>query len=511
MDIQTLLFAITSTSMVLAITMGLIGYGSRHNSMTLWTLAVMLNATAFLAFILRPQIGEPVSVLVGNALITASLAVFAVGWSRFQGRQLATWLVWLPVPVTVIASLSLLGDIAGRVIANGAIVWLQCLFLLVLLLRGRRSTPGVGQYIVAAGLMMPLLIHPVRIIGVLLDPAAVVSLTSASPVQTLLFLASLHGLILMVIGIIVAVRERAEAELRLSEQKFRAYVEDAYDVIYTLNLKGEFQYLSPNLQEVLGHRPEDVIGRHFSAYIHSDDLPRCLAFLQRLLATREKQSGLEYRVRHKRGDWCWHMSNASPLLDDAGELVGMLGIGRDISDRKENEARISYLAHYDPLTDLPNRTLLFDRLQQALREAERDGTQVAVLFIDLDRFKPINDTHGHAIGDQVLQAAAARLLAAVRASDSVGRIGGDEFLVLLPRVDGCDCVLAVADKITAALCEPIAVDDLQLTLSCSVGAALYPRHGHDITSLVGHADQAMYRAKQAGRDQTRFGESDEAP
>jgi PAS domain S-box-containing protein len=169
--------------------------------------------------------------------------------------------------------------------------------------------------------------------------------------------------------------KRAATELRLSEQRFRTFVEDANDIIYTLNLAGELEYLSPNLREILGHDPADFLGQYIAAIVHPDDLPSCQAFLHRLLNTRQKQSGLEYRVRHQDGDWRWHVTNASPLLDSAGNLIGMFGIAHDISERKVNEAHISHRAHYDALTDLPNRALFFDRLQQALHGCHRAPTQ----------------------------------------------------------------------------------------------------------------------------------------
>ena len=140
-------------------------------------------------------------------------------------------------------------------------------------------------------------------------------------------------------------QKHIEEELRLSEQKFRTFVEDANDIIYTLNLAGEFQYLSPNLREILGFDPADFLGQYIASIVHPDDLQSCRAFLMRLLETKQKQSGLEYRVRHQDGDWRWHVTNASPLLDPDGTLIGMLGIAHDISERKANEAHISHLAH----------------------------------------------------------------------------------------------------------------------------------------------------------------------
>lgn len=301
-------------------------------------------------------------------------------------------------------------------------------------------------------------------------------------------------------------QKHIEEELRLSEQKFRTFVEQANDIIYTLNPDGEFQYLSPNLREILGHDPADFLGQYIASIVHPDDLQSCQDFLLRLIKTRKKQSGLEYRVRHQNGEWRWHVTNASPLLDPAGKLIGMLGIAHDISERKANEAQITHLAHYDGLTDLLNRTLLFDRVQQALRDAERNQFQVGLMFVDLDSFKPINDTHGHAVGDQVLRGVAVRLLQSVRKSDSVGRVGGDEFLILLPRITNSESALKLGNKIIRALREPFHVGDLNLEIACSIGIALFPEHGRDPITLERRADQAMYQAKQRGGAMARLAE-----
>lgn len=171
---------------------------------------------------------------------------------------------------------------------------------------------------------------------------------------------------------------------------------------------------------------------------------------------------------------------------------------------QDNEARMRHMAQHDPLTGLPNRALFSDRLQQALRAAARDGHSAAVMFVDLDQFKPINDVHGHAVGDAVLQTLAGRLVSCVRASDTVARIGGDEFVVLLRNVDGPEGALAVAEKIRGSVREPVRLADRAIQCTVSVGAALYPQHGSDDVTLCHHADLAMYAAKEAGRDRCRM-------
>ncbi|MBK1735464.1 hypothetical protein CKO15_09245 [Halorhodospira abdelmalekii] len=301
----------------------------------------------------------------------------------------------------------------------------------------------------------------------------------------------------------ITLRKAAERELRVNEEKFRTLVEDANDIIYTLNMGGVFEYVTPNIREILAHEPEDLVGRHFSSIVHPNDLPACQSFLQRLVETGDKQSGLEYRVRHQREGWHWHVSNASPLRDKEGSIIGMLGIAHDVTERKRNEDEITRMAHYDGLTELPNRALLFSRLRQALAEAQQQGKQLALLFVDLDRFKPINDIHGHAVGDQVLREAAQRLLRTVRASDTVSRIGGDEFIILLPGLQRGEHAIKVAENIRGALQKSFFINGLRLQVASSIGVACYPEHGQSGEELAHCADLAMYHAKESGSDQIR--------
>jgi diguanylate cyclase (GGDEF)-like protein/PAS domain S-box-containing protein len=296
-------------------------------------------------------------------------------------------------------------------------------------------------------------------------------------------------------------RKAAEAQLRINEEKFRTFVEDANDIIYTLSMDGVFQYISPNIAEILKLPPEGFVGCHFATIVHPDDLPECQIFLERLLTTRSKQSGLEYRVKHKTDGWHWHITNASPLFGKDGDIVGMLGIAHDITERKKNESKMMHMAHHDELTGLPNRALLFSSLHQTIANASSTGKMLALMFLDLDRFKPINDTHGHAVGDQVLRQAALRLLESVRETDTVARIGGDEFIVMLPDMRQMNHALEVAEKIRQLLQEPFCVEDLVLEVSSSIGIAFYPLHGRASEELAQCADIAMYYAKQNGANQ----------
>ncbi|MCK4536875.1 MAG: EAL domain-containing protein, partial [Desulfuromonadales bacterium] len=202
---------------------------------------------------------------------------------------------------------------------------------------------------------------------------------------------------------------------------------------------------------------------------------------------------------------------ASPLWNEDGTLQGIIEASRDITDRvhaearlRENERRLNLLAHHDTLTNLPNRLLFHDRLHQAMIKAHRTNQQVALLFLDLDRFKNINDSLGHAIGDRVLLEVSRRLSSGIRESDTVARLGGDEFVIIMEQIQDVTGVAAVAQKILRALSQVLGVEGHELFVTASIGISLYPSDGVDIESLMKYADVAMYRAKEQGRNNYQF-------
>jgi diguanylate cyclase (GGDEF)-like protein/PAS domain S-box-containing protein len=196
-------------------------------------------------------------------------------------------------------------------------------------------------------------------------------------------------------------------------------------------------------------------------------------------------------------------TSASPIHDRQGGVIGAVAVGRDVTAARHLSNKLARLALHDVLTGLPNRTLFADRLQQSVARAERSGHFLAVLFIDLDRFKPVNDVHGHAIGDLLLQAAARRLQSCLRATDTAGRIGGDEFVVLLADVVADGDVKLCAGKILAAFDQPFEIDGKSLRVSASVGMAMFPADAKQPDELMRLADIGMYAAKSAGRNQFR--------
>lgn len=293
-------------------------------------------------------------------------------------------------------------------------------------------------------------------------------------------------------------RDQLRQALFSSEQRLRRHLECASELVFALDLDGRFQQLSTNWREALGVDPDHLLGQSHAWLVHADDLPACQGIIERALASRSLQGEVEYRIRHAAGDWHWHAARVAPLFDPGGRMVGLLGVARELGTglRPGSLQR----AHFDALTGLPGRILCLDRLQQALLQAERHGERAAWLQVELDHFKSLNERWGHAIGDLVLLEVAARIAACVRRSDTVGRAGGDQFMVLLPDV-GCEReALEVADKIRRALREPMPLRGQRLALTSSVGVALYPLHGMDENEISLCAGLAVKRAKEAGRD-----------
>ena len=212
--------------------------------------------------------------------------------------------------------------------------------------------------------------------------------------------------------------------------------------------------------------------------------------------------------RRKLGELYHENLSISPVMDKNRKITNFVAIKQDITERKNADAQIHHLAHYDPLTDLPNRVLFSDRLQRALVAAKRYNSHLALMFLDLDKFKPINDDLGHHVGDMLLKEAAKRMQSCVRESDTVARIGGDEFVVLLPIIETEQDAVVVAEKIRYALNQPFELVGKRLSISSSTGIVVYPEHGMDETQLIKNADIARYNAKESGRNNVMLFKSD---
>jgi len=296
-------------------------------------------------------------------------------------------------------------------------------------------------------------------------------------------------------------RADAEATMRQSEARFRSLCALASDVFW----EQDSQYRFTSMSDPSGRiTPEKVVGKTpwelRPVNLAEDDWAAHRAKLD----ARARFYDLEVCYRESDGTERWYSVSGEPFFGASGEFLGYRGVGRDISSRKLDEKRVRHLASHDILTGLPNRSSFGELLEAAMRNARRHGHFLAVMFIDLDRFKIVNDTLGHAAGDALLKEVAGRLRGALRSSDIVARLGGDEFVTLLQDVKLPPDVEIVARKILSVLACPISIHDQECTVTASIGVSLYPRDGEDAQALMKKADAAMYQAKEAGKNNYRL-------
>jgi diguanylate cyclase (GGDEF)-like protein/PAS domain S-box-containing protein len=295
--------------------------------------------------------------------------------------------------------------------------------------------------------------------------------------------------------------ERAQQALRDSEARYRLIVETAEEGIFIIDPDGDTVFANAMMAGMLGYSVDELRGRPIFDFMDEDMRSLARHGLQRRQGIREQH---DVRFRRKDGGELWTIIAANPIAESDGRYLGTLAMVTDITERKRAEDHLIYLAHHDSLTGLPNRTLFNDRLQQSLIDAARRERVVAVLFMDLDRFKTINDTLGHEVGDVLLRAVSGRLKDCIRTGDTVARLGGDEFIVLLPDVGHVDDVGRIAQKILDVFDQPFTIDGREFFVTTSIGITLYPFDGKDVDGLVKNADVAMYRAKEQGRNSYQF-------
>ncbi len=296
----------------------------------------------------------------------------------------------------------------------------------------------------------------------------------------------------------ITAERHAEEELGRRQRWFEALVEHATDVVCLLAPDGMIQWVSPSAQRVLGYG-FDKVGTSMADLLHPGDRTRVIEAFRQIAIDPAPGGAIEFRIAHADGSWRYFETIATNLLDDP-DVGAIVANSRDVTERAEAAEQLSHRASHDPLTGLANRELLLERMAEGLDKARRSGGAVAALYLDIDRFKMINDRYGHAAGDRVLQAVAAQLLRTVRPGDTVARLGGDEFVVLAEGVSGSADFLMLAERLRAAASDPVLLstgDRVDPTLSAGVAVA----HGPTLPDmLLRDADAALYRAKERGKD-----------
>lgn len=294
-------------------------------------------------------------------------------------------------------------------------------------------------------------------------------------------------------------RKRAEAE----REKLSRALEQTADSIVITNARGIIEYVNAGFEQITGWSREEAIGRT-PAMMKSE--MQDAELYRRLWETIRRGDVFRGVIinRRKDGSLYYEEKTITPLRDELGVITHYISSGKDITERMQAQERLQYLANHDVLTALPNRLLFTDRLMQAIASSRRHGHELAVLFMDLDRFKVINDSQGHHVGDLLLKQVAARLSGALRKEDTVARLSGDEFAIITPAIGGPKDAALLAEKLLERVSRPFSIDGRQFRVTCSIGVAMFPEDGSDAQALLKHADTAMYSAKAKGKNTYRF-------
>jgi diguanylate cyclase (GGDEF)-like protein/PAS domain S-box-containing protein len=303
--------------------------------------------------------------------------------------------------------------------------------------------------------------------------------------------------------------QRQQEELKRSEERYRLVVEGASDGLWDWDLITDTAYISKRWKDIIG-LDKEVVNNYretWTKFIHPRDVKTVINNLRNHLEKKTPFYLCEYRIKTKDGRYIWVLSRGKALWDEEGRAIRMAGSHTDITERKQMESKLKHMAFYDPLTDLPRREVFMDRLKIAMANAKRNGKKLAVFFLDLDNFKTINDSLGHHIGDRLLKKIAKKLKACLRESDTVSRVGGDEFVILLPDIIDIEDTNKVANRILELFNQPIKFNNHVLYVTISIGIAIYPDHGKNEKAIVKNADIAMYRAKRDGKNGFQYFDS----
>ncbi|MEW8085968.1 MAG: EAL domain-containing protein [Candidatus Thiodiazotropha endolucinida] len=313
-----------------------------------------------------------------------------------------------------------------------------------------------------------------------------------------------------------ATNQSIQLRLQESESLHKFIVNNSPDMIYLLDHEGRFDFINERVKSLLGYDQKEIIGEHFSKLIHTEDIERAhFTFNERRAGERATRSAeLKLSSKNNNGSRFFDSGTVPVELSSIGiyttnddktkSFIGTYGVARDISERKQAEELIKYQLYHDLLTNLPNRSLFRDRLNMAMAQSKRSGKKLAIMYLDMDRFKIINDSLGHYVGDELLKMVGQRLRSELREADTLARVGGDEFNLLVPEINDIQDARNLAEKILRLTLEPFIIKNEEIFISFSIGISIYPSDGDTKDSLIKHADIAMYKVKNAGKNGYAF-------
>lgn len=316
------------------------------------------------------------------------------------------------------------------------------------------------------------------------------------------WIATLNTTVALISAFFMSIIRKEQSALSLSQKRLQDFVDTANDLIFCISPDGRLRYVNPVWQKTMGYSLADLESTPFHDLIDMESRYGFLKHFHRTLAG-ETGTAIEGKLLARNGGLI-SLEGTMTRTIEGGRAKWVWCICRDVTDKKSAEAQLYQLAHFDMLTGLPNRSTLLDRIEKALALARRSHQRTAILFLDLDRFKLINDTLGHAVGDELLRAVGVRLQKSVREIDTISRIGGDEFIVSLVNMQSLQDICALASKLLKPMSRPFVIGDRELFVTASLGISVYPEDGEDPETLIKKADIAMYHAKRRGRNNHQF-------
>lgn len=470
-----------------------------------WALDAGCQTLGIGMLVLRGTIPDWLSLCTVTPLVIFGSFLGYLGLERFLGKrgpQLHNGILLAAFAAGLGYGIFIDPDLAFRNCLFSATLLAICLQCLWLMLRRadpgmRRLTSGVWPIFVGLSLVCAFRIASHFAAASHNDDYFQSGTFEKSALITYLFL-----FVLLTYNLSLMLNRRLQEEIQAQREKFaKVFQFSANGILLSRASDGQVLDVNDGFTRLTGYSPAEVLGKSVQELNLSPDPGTCTAILDELAAGQRIQ-GLETKFLTKDGEVRTGLCSAEII--DIGQQPCLLTVFSDITDRKNAEERIRHMAQHDPLTDLPNRALFDDLLAGALAAARRDQGRLALLFIDVDNLKTVNDSAGHAFGDRLLQVTAWRLRQAIRESDTAARFGGDEFVVLLRQVRGAEDARLVAEKIQQAIREPFEAEEKSISASACIGISVYPEHGAEPILLLKHADDAMYLAKAGGRNCIRL-------
>ena len=513
MHIPTLSATMMLTSAVMAVSIAIVAR-KKHPDLRAWAWALGLQVMGYAFLVMHSSMPETMpedlSVVLSTSALCAALTLYGYGLYRFA-NQPPNWLaLYVPMALMLVANVVWFNDLRGLFLVHSLLYTGQVGFLLTLLRHCHTPATERGVLILGLGGVLFMLIMLFRFAAVSTGWMSIEAHNESNTVQAISILVSIASTMMLSVGILMMTQLRTEDRLATSEQHYRQLVDAATDGICIVQ-GGIIRYANPRMHQLLGYAPSTMPGTAIQSMVSTEDWPMVQHNHQQRLNGHGDDLKYPARMNTLHAGVRW-FEISGVRIEWQGEIA-TLNFFNDITQRHHMEETITGLAYHDTLTQLPNRRLLLDRLGQAQTSTLRNNTWAGLVFLDLDRFKILNDTHGHRAGDLLLVEVARRLVGCVRGIDTVARLGGDEFVVLLcdlgnTRDQARQAAHHVAQKMLNVLAQPYQLaleEDAQTVVehqcSASAGLVMFMGNAFAAETLLEQADAAMYAAKKAGRNQ----------